>query len=146
MMNRRKSTHCRVTVWAPGMGRSISRSRRLRARNAQSLGDTGRRPRPGGGPSHLAHPRGSRRWPFWQTTRVPTRTALGTSRPLGVRINGFRDSGTHVFPVETLPCPQCRNTDHVLHPRGSIPPVPLLGALSLSSPNSESSHTATQSL
>jgi hypothetical protein len=29
----RKVTYCRVTVWVPGIGRSISRSRRLRATN-----------------------------------------------------------------------------------------------------------------
>ena len=30
-----RATHCRVTVWAPGIGRSISRSRRLQTNNKQ---------------------------------------------------------------------------------------------------------------
>lgn len=89
----RKVTHCRVTVWAPGIGRSISRSRRLRTMNTQLH-------RSVGSSSHLAHPGRSCHWPFWQNSCVPAHMALGTSQPLGVHINGARDSGTHTFPVE----------------------------------------------
>ena len=87
-----------MTVWAPGIGRSISRSRRLQTNN-----------------KHMHHittypPREEALLP-----RQPCSPALATlanshphpklcgvsPQPLWVHRSGFRDSRTHTFPVDS---------------------------------------------
>lgn len=101
----RNVTHCRVTVWVPGIGRSISRSRRLQTTNTRYLS----RPSPGGSP---IPPHQSCPWPVLQTTHMPTCVrSCGLCEVMwsvGAQICWFRDSRTHTFPVEpTSLSPTC---------------------------------------
>ena len=95
---RGRATHCRVTVWAPGIGRSISRSRRLQTANRCTIITA--YPPLEGAPFHPGNPRSPALAPLANSHPHPKLCGV-PPQPLWVHRTGFRGSRMHTFPVNS---------------------------------------------
>ena len=95
---RGRATHCRVTVWAPGIGRSISRSRRLQTANRCTIITA--YPPLEGAPFHPGNPQSPALAPLANSHPHPKLCGV-PPQPLWVHRTGFRGSRTHTFPVDS---------------------------------------------
>ena len=141
-------------MWVPGIGRSISRSRRLQTNNKQTYLYISR-PSPGGSPSQPSQSQELLHWPLWQTaTYIPScvrsHPSLSGSIEVASETAGLMDPPHHPPCAFFLLC-----TNRILLYRGSLLPVPpsrslylpngvqplLLASLSLSPPTLSPLHS-----